>query len=88
MTEEYKEKIANIEREVALANQFNSEVIKPFITEVKASLKDQPNRKEFDDLKIEVDGKVSGKTFGIVATVITIVLGFLSFVFNYMKSGN
>lgn len=51
MTEEYKEKIANIEREVALANQFNKEVIKPFIIEAKASLKDQPSRKEFDEYK-------------------------------------
>ena len=85
MTDEYKEKIANIEREVALTNQFNEEVIKPFITEVKASLKDNPSRKEFDELKAEVEGKVSGKTFGVVGTVITIVLGFLSFIFNYVK---
>ena len=85
MTDEYKEKIANIEREVALTNQFNEEVIKPFITEVKTSLRDNPSRKEFDELKAEVEGKVSGKTFGVVATVITIVLGFLSFIFNYVK---
>lgn len=99
MTEEEKTKISNIEREVALTNQFNEEVIKPFIVEVKESLKDSPSRKEFEDvkarandtptkqefedLKKEVDTKVSGKVFGVVGTVIGSFLAILSFIFNY-----
>lgn len=103
MTDEYKEKIANIEKQGALQNQFNEEVIKPFIIEVKASLKDNPGRKEFDDVKLrahdtptkeefdelkkEVDTKVSGKTVGIVATALGIFLSILSFIFNYSPRG-
>ena len=86
MPDEYIEKIKNIEKEVALINQFNKEVIKPFVTDVKKALSENPTRREFDDLKKRVDGKVSRKEAGVVATVATTLIGVLSFIFSYFRS--
>lgn len=50
---------AETARDVALINQFNQEVVKPFILEMKDAIKTYPTRSEFDDLKLEVENKAS-----------------------------
>jgi len=66
---------------VALVNQFNQEVVKPFINEMRNAISTYPTRPEFVDLKLEVDGKVSRREViaiasvaGFVATVLGIVV--------------
>lgn len=83
-TENAKAQIST-SREVALVNQFNQEVIKPFIVEMKDAIKTYPTRVEFDELKVEVDGKVSRKEViaiaavaGFIATVLGIVVSMLT----------
>jgi len=86
MPDEYIEKIKNIEKEVALTNQFNQEVVKPFVVDVKKALSENPTRREFEDLKKRVDSKVSRKEAGVGATVATTLIGILSFIFSNLRS--
>lgn len=52
---------ANTAQNVALINQFNQEVVKPFILEMKEAIKTYPTRTEFDELKEIVDKKAENK---------------------------
>lgn len=50
--------------------------------EIKQALGDTPTRKEVDELKVEIKEKVSRKEVGVVASVLTVFMGVLSFIFS------
>lgn len=83
MTKEEKmqQDISEVKQQLALNNQFNEEVIKPFIKEVKEYIKNSPSRVEFDALKEEIEGKVDRKevyaiagTIGFVGTCLGVLI--------------
>jgi hypothetical protein len=59
------------------------------IKDIKASLADTPTRREFDELKTTTNTRLSSKVtrreFTIAGSIVTAVLGFLSFIFNCLK---
>lgn len=80
-----KRDVADVQKEIALNNQFNVEVVKPFILEVKQKLSDIPTQAQIRDIKEELDEKVTRREVGIVGVIITALLAVLSFIFNYHK---
>lgn len=80
-----KRDIADVKQSIALNNQFNAEVVKPFILEDKQKLSDIPTQAQIRDIKEELDEKVTRREVGIAGAIITALLTVLSFIFNYHK---
>lgn len=80
-----KRDIADVKQSIALNNQFNAEVVKPFIVEYKQKLSDIPTQAQIRDIKEELDEKVTRREVGIAGAIITALLAVLSFIFNYHK---
>jgi hypothetical protein len=66
--------------------------IRQDLQDIKEAIKDSPSRGEFDnvkedieELKVQVDKRVTKSEAGVVGTVIGVVIAALSFIFNYLR---